>query len=268
MEFALKVVASLLVGGAYVALITYISEHINPRLAGVLAGLPSTALIGLIFIALTQDQAAALEAVKAMPAGFGFTALLVASYVTLRGRRSITAATTIALCGWVVPMVLLLTFAPRSLTLYTLVFAVCFGIAAYQLEKVAVEKTRRIPITGQDLVVRAMLAGILIAIAIIFAKLSGAFIGGVIATFPVIVMTSMVMLDYKRDKNLMSATAKTIPYGSFGTVAFLIGFNAWVPPLGMFAGTILAYAASVVFAVIALQVRLRLINNKSGAPAA
>jgi uncharacterized membrane protein (GlpM family) len=261
MEFAFKVIASLLVGGAYVALINFISEHINPRLAGVLAGLPSTALIGLIFIAITQNQAAALEAVRAMPAGFGFTALLVAAYVTLRQRRSIAGAATVAIAGWIVPMVLILIFAPRSLLLYSLIFAVCFGIAAYRLEQVAVEKTRRISITARDLATRATLAGVLIAVAIIFAKLSGAFIGGVIATFPVIVITSMVMLDHKRGKNLMSATAKTIPYGSFGTVAFLISFEALVPPLGMLPGTILAYGASVIFALIALQVRLRLVST-------
>jgi uncharacterized membrane protein (GlpM family) len=256
MEFALKVVASFVVGGGYVALITYIAEHINPRLGGVLAGLPSTALISLIFIALTQNQGAAISAIKGIPAGFGFTTLFVALYVNLRHASSIQTALLKASAAWIVLAVILTAFVPRSLLLASLIFIICFVIAIWQLEKVKVETSIKSMISNQELITRAMAAGLLIAIAVIFAKLAGAFIGGVIASFPVVVGSSLTILDYERGRNLMSATAQTIPYGSFGNTAFVIVFGGLVPHFGLASGTVIAYAASVVAAVIALQARI------------
>jgi len=265
MEFALKVATSFLVGGAYVALVTYVSEHINPRLGGVLAGLPSTALVGLIFIALTQNSAASVKAGVAIPAGFGFTVLLVALYVNLREHHSITNAIAKAIGLWLVLAVLVFGLLPKSLLLATIVFVTCFLIAVFSLEKVKVESSKRVPITAQESLTRALVAGILIAIAVILAKVLGAFIGGIVASFPVVVISSLTILDYKRGKNLMTSTAKTMPFGSFGTVAFLVGFHFLVPNLGLLVGSILSYGVSIVFAVITLQVRLQVVsNNKLG----
>lgn len=261
MEFALKVAASFLVGGAYVALVTYVSEHINPRLGGVLAGLPSTALVGLIFIALTQDSAASVKAGIAIPAGFGFTVLLVALYVNLRENHGITKAMAKAIGLWVVLAALVFGLLPRSLLLATVIFVMCFLIAVFSLEKVKVGSSKRLAITGQELLTRALAGGILIAIAVILAKVLGAFIGGIVASFPVVVISSLVILDHKRGKNLMASTAKTIPFGSFGTVAFLIGFHFLVPSFGLPVGLILSYGISIVFAFIALRVRARVVSN-------
>ncbi len=267
MEFALKVAASFLVGGAYVALVTYVSEHINPRAGGVLAGLPSTALIGLIFIALTQNDDAAVRAGVAIPAGFGFTTLLVAVYVSLRKSHGIAGAMIKAVGLWLVMAVTVFSLLPKSLLLATVIFLVCFTVSVLSLEKVKVKGSRRLPISSQELVARALVAGTLIAISVILAKVLGAFIGGIVASFPVIVITSLMILDHKRGENLMVATGKTMPFGSFGTVAFLIGFHFLVPAWGLVTGLFGSYALSVIFAVLALQARLKLINGKaSGTP--
>lgn len=261
MEFALKVLASFLVGGAYVALVTYTAEHINPRAGGVLAGLPSTALIGLIFIALTLNDAAAVKAALVLPAGFGFTVLIVAAYVALRAKYTIVQAMWWVIGFWLALAALVFSLLPKSLLLATIIFLVCFGIATLSLEKVHVKATKRLPISGQELVVRALLAGILIAIAVCLARWLGAFIGGIVATFPVIVITSLTMLDHKRGQNLMVATAKTMPFGSFGTVGFLVSFHFLVPHIGLVNGLLLSYGVSVIFALLALQVRLKLVSS-------
>ena len=258
MEFALKVLASFLVGGAYVALVTYTAEHINPRAGGVLAGLPSTALIGLIFIALTQNDATAVKADVAIPAGFGFTVLVVAAYVGLRARHGIVQAMCGAIGLWLVLAVLVFGLLPRSLLLATIIFLICFSISVWSLEKVSVKANKRLPITTQELAIRTLVAGTLVAISVCLAKWLGAFIGGVVTGFPVIVITSLTMLDYKRGKNLMAATARTMPFGSFGTVAFLVSFHFMVPHLGLVSGVLLSYAVSIIFAVLALRAWLRL----------
>ena len=262
MEFALKVIASFLVGGAYVALVTYVSEHINPRMGGVLAGLPSTALIGLLFIALTQNDAAAVKAGVAIPAGFGFTTLVVAAYVEFRNNHGIVGAMARSIGLWLILAALVFSLLPKSLLLATIIFMICFVIAALSLERVKVESSRRIAISRQELVTRTLVAGTLIAISIIMAKVLGAFIGGIVSSFPVIVITSLTMLDHKRGENLMASTAKTMPFGSLGTVAFLIGFHFLVPRWGLLVGMVLSYGLSVIFAVLALQIRLKLVASK------
>jgi len=264
MDFALKVLASFLVGGAYVALITYTAEHINPRLGGVLAGLPSTALIGLIFIALTQNDAVAVKADVAIPAGFGFTVLVVAAYVSLRKRCGIVQAVCAAVGLWLILASLVFGLLPKSLILATAIFLICFSISVWSLEKVEVKASKRLTITSQELIIRTVVAGTLIAIAVCLAKWLGAFIGGIVTAFPVIVVTSLTMLDYKRGQNLMAATAKTMPFGSFGTVAFLLSFHFLVSHIGLAGGTLLSYVVSIIFALLALQVRSRLNSRDSG----
>jgi uncharacterized membrane protein (GlpM family) len=263
MEFALKVVASFLVGGAYVAFVTYISEHINPRIGGVLAGLPSTILISLIFIALTQNDAAAVKAGTVGPAGFGFTVLMIALYVRARNSQNIMRATVNAIIFWLFMAVLVFSLLPKSLVLGTVIFLVGFGIAIASLEKVQVEPNKRIPVSTQELFTRTLVAGILIAVSVILAKTLGPFIGGVAATFPMVVITSLTLIDHKRGKNLMASTAKTIPFGSFGAVAFLIGFHFLAPQLGLPIAMVVSYAISVIFAVIALRIRIQLIGKSN-----
>ncbi len=258
MQFIFKLIASFLVGGLYVAFITRTAEKVGPKVGGVLAGLPSTALISLIFIALTQNQAAAVSAVRAIPAGFGFSVLLVALYIYWRQSKTITASMVPAVGVWLSLAVLLVWFVPKSLILSTLIFAICFFISVKSLEKHPTVKTPRYQVRTSELLLRAAVAGMLIALTVLIAKVTGPFIGGVVASFPVVVVTSLTMLDNRRGRDLTTATAKNIPYGALGTVAFLVAFHSLVPRWGMVWGLIVSYIIAVIAAVLVMELRKKL----------
>lgn len=57
MDFALKVALSFLVGGAFVFGVIWASEKLGSRIGGAIAGWPSTILVGLAFIDITEVQA-------------------------------------------------------------------------------------------------------------------------------------------------------------------------------------------------------------------
>jgi len=113
---------------------------------------------------------------------------------------------------------------------------------------------------------RVLLAGSLIAVAVIIARITGTFVGGFFSSFPVIVVSTLIILDHKRGKNLMIATAKAMPYGSLGTVAFLVAFHWLVPDFGLLGGIITSYIISIIFAGAALQIRLKVLKGMLSIP--
>ena len=82
MDFAIKVILSFIVGGTWVSGVIWLSEKLGSRVGGAIAGIPSTILISLIFINLTQGPADAREALTIVP--LMFSASLIYAFVFMK----------------------------------------------------------------------------------------------------------------------------------------------------------------------------------------
>src|SRR5260221_14387282 len=79
--FTLKLILSFVVGGSYVIGATIVADNLGTKLGGLIAGLPSTILFGLLFIAWTQNTQASVEATTLLPAVIGVACFFLITYV-------------------------------------------------------------------------------------------------------------------------------------------------------------------------------------------
>ncbi|MCX7965133.1 MAG: hypothetical protein N2596_00710, partial [Syntrophorhabdaceae bacterium] len=65
--FLIKVIISFIIGSIWITGSTYIAERYGTKLGGVVVGLPSTIIFGLLFIGWTQSVEVAVEATDIVP---------------------------------------------------------------------------------------------------------------------------------------------------------------------------------------------------------
>lgn len=75
--FTFKVLLSLFVGIIFVVVSTYIAERVSGKIGGLIVGLPSTAVISLAFIGLTQGVTQAVVASSIVPFSSAFYCFLL-----------------------------------------------------------------------------------------------------------------------------------------------------------------------------------------------
>ena len=76
-----------------------IAEHLSPKLGGLLLGLPSTTLVGVLFVGWTEGTPALMQAIPLLPAAGGACVLFVAAFIYF-GKRGILPAACLGLLGW------------------------------------------------------------------------------------------------------------------------------------------------------------------------
>jgi Ca2+/H+ antiporter len=92
-SFFYNLVLSFVVGSTWVTLTNVIAEKYGSKIGGFIGGLPSTVVVALLFIALTQTTPAAIEATTIMPVAQGLNGLFTISYI-LSIRRGLTSGLT------------------------------------------------------------------------------------------------------------------------------------------------------------------------------
>lgn len=244
--FLIKLVLSFVVGGGYIALTLWASEHFGPKLGGVLTGLPSTMLISLLFIAWTQNDAAAVLASSVMPITISTCALFLVAFVHL-ARRGITLALVGSLAFWffiTVPFgVWRVAYMPVAIALG--LAGIIFSI---WMLKDAPDKRVQTHMTAPLFLFRAATAGLVVAAAVLLGKMLGPVWGGIAGGFPAAFSSTMVLLTRKHGPEFAASVAKIAPYGNIASIVFLAGFYYLVPPLGLWTGTLVAYLGSLLTA--------------------
>ena len=82
-SFWYKLGLSFVVGSVWVTLSTITAERYGSKIGGLIGGLPSTAVVALLFIGFTQTPLAASEATTIMPLAQGFNGLFIIVYLLL-----------------------------------------------------------------------------------------------------------------------------------------------------------------------------------------
>src|SRR3989338_3770680 len=193
--FYLKWLLSLFVGGAWVTLSTMVAEKVNPKLGGLIAGVPSAAVITLLFIALTQSPEKAVAATTVIPMSTGFYCLFFIAYL-LATRKGFVKGLSIALLVWLLFSVLAVKLNVQSITtsLMTWVLFVSASIW-YASTQIKLKEVGQIKIkyTLAQLLGRALFSGVIISFGVIMSKLAGPVWGVVMSTFPALTIASFLI---------------------------------------------------------------------------
>ncbi len=255
--FWYKLLQSFLVGSIWITASTLIAEKYGSKIGGFIGGLPSTIIIALLFIGITQSPEAAVRATTVVPLTMGINGIFTLVYL-ISIKRGLPIALTRAFLVWIA---LVGPLAWSGLDNFPLAIGGWLLLMVFYF--VAVEKFAHIPAHGKvnvhyttiQIISRGLFAGILIAFAVFMSKLAGPVLGGIFSVFPVIFTSSMVITYHSGGYKFSRAVVKTLVVSGMVNVSvYSIAVRYTYGWLGLSWGTLTAIGVSMMTAWLTFYV--------------
>ncbi len=270
----MQLLIKLAVTVAIVLALTEVSRRVSPTLAGILSGLPLGAGLTMYFVAAEQGSAFALDAVPWGILGlssstvFSLAYLLVGqlfrgdSFARPAGRlASVLACTSVALAAFGLTAAL---FRRLTVTL-GLSLAVTLPVIAANIvvvrRLVAADPGSGASRSGyRSLLLRAVVAGALVAAVTAAAAAVGSEWTGLFSGFPMMLMPLYVVLHFEQGDRLYPGIVAGFSWSVTNLVLFYLSMQLFVPALGLGLSFAVIYALSGLYlwALSALKRRLAL----------
>jgi hypothetical protein len=218
--FILTLVLRMAVTAAFVVSASMIAERFGPVIGALVATLPISAGPSYVFLAIDHDAAFIAEGALASLPINAATIFLALTYVVLAQRHH-------ALVSWSGAAIVWIALAALSRTIHWSVAGgiaanvVAFAICIPLLSRFRHVKMPLITRRWYDVPLRAALVATLVATVVTLSGRVGPAVSGVIALFPV-VFSSMMLILHPRIGG--AATAAVIANGGWG----LLGFGAGI----------------------------------------
>ena len=163
--------------------------------------------------------------------------------------KGFALALSSALGVWLVLALGLLALNVNNYALSLLGLAVLLAPSYWILEKVLdipSEGQRRMRYTPGQLVFRGLLGGIIIAFAVLMAKTGGPIVGGVFATFPNVMLSTMIVNHLNHGRSFSTAVIKAMTVsGAITVTLYVTAVRYLYPAYGLVLGTILSFVLSL-----------------------
>ena len=218
---------SFVIAGTWISLSTWGAERLGSKVGGVLALLPSTVLVSLLFVAVTSGANFAAEAALTVPLGMAINTLFLLTFVTF-ARKGLSKAIIIALFVWAIIAVLFRLLNIKSVIYTTLIYGIITTTVYIVFEhavKIKSVAKRNQSFNLSLLVSRAVFSGTVVALTVLISGFAGHFWTGILSTFPAVMLSSMIILTRSQGIDFARATAKTMILASGNIVIYAFAFN-------------------------------------------
>ncbi len=257
-----------MIAGTWVTIITESTVKYGPRAGGLLAGFPSTVPFSLAFIGWTQSAATAVEATTALPLALAFTAAfpLVYAFLAKGGRFRFALAGSLAFWGtasFVLSAVSITLGADYWVSLvgfYSISAVFYITLARKHRPRVAGLTVRLTPF---EWLWRFVLAGGIVVCAVVLSSTLGPLVGGVFASFPAIITSTIYIV--KRVEGVEASRAIAVPVmvsSLFTIVPYTAVVRFSFPVLGVLFGTLAAYIVAIPLSFVAYYLTGRLVGRR------
>ncbi len=247
--FLIKLGLSFCVGAIWVVLSTTIADVLGTKLGGLVAGLPSTVVITLLFVGLVQGTDAATTAAGTVPAAFSINGpflLLFCLFI----RRGLVWALGAALFPWILLSSILVTLGPPKFIVGVVIWLFTMSATYWLLENRFVipsyTKGNSIP-TRTQMLFRAALTGTVVSLGVLLSKIGGPIFGGVAASFPAVFLSSLIISYFSGGADFSRGLAKAMTLSGFINVVCygIVGFFTF-PILGLWSGSLVSLIVSFI----------------------
>jgi hypothetical protein len=258
--FWVKLALSFLVGSGWIALTTATAERRGSTLGGLIGGLPSTILVSLLFIGLTQTPKIAAETTTLMPLTQGVNGVFVVAFMLL-ARRGLVGALAGALAVWI-----LLAGSVAGLAAHRLGVSVAGWLLLAVACHVAADRWMHIPsqahvsfrCTRSQLILRALFGGSIISSAVLASKLLSPVYAGILATFPATFFSTLAITYRSGGAEFARAVGKALmTSGMVNAALYPLAVRFLYPSCGLALGTALALGFSCLTASVTYRVMRR-----------
>lgn len=250
--FWLRIVLSFIVGGLYIGGLTRLSERVGSKLGGLLLGMPSIVLIGLIFIAWNQNSVALAEATSIMPATIAASSIFLMAFILLY-RFGLVKAYFAALAIWFALNLPLVLFKVTHIGIAIIIAVLLLSISTTFFHK---QQHRTLPpfkLSRQAFLFRIAFSGALVALAVFISRFLGPIWGGLFASFPAAFSATVLILARTHGLEFTAAVSRTMVSGNLVNIIFVCGVNLLVVSLGSAAALAVAYLMCLLFAIFSYR---------------
>ncbi len=246
--FWLRLGLSFLVGSLWVTLTTLSAERFGSKVGGLLGGLPSTVVIALLFIGITQSPLVAAQATTVMPLAQGLNGLFVITYMTLV-KRGMWTAILGAIVLWIFQSILLFVLNIQalwiSITGWLALLILCYWILQ-QVMKVPSKDKIQAAYPLSQLTWRALFGGAVIAWAVLMGKLGGALLGGIFGAFPAMFLSTLIITTRYAGADFSRSVGKSLVIsGLINVPVYELVVRQLYPTVGLGFGTGVALLCSL-----------------------
>lgn len=199
-------------GSIWITSVTVIAERFGSKIGGFIGGLPSTIVVALIFIGLSQSTEDASRAAIMIPLVMGVNGLFILIYLA-RVHKGLLRALLTALAVWFIVIAFVIWSGVESALVSFLVWSTSLGLAYYITEHImdiAHKGGVRVPYTMQQILTRGVVSGLIISVAVLISRLAGPVVGGIFSNFPVIFMSTLFITHRTGGAEFSKAVAKTL----------------------------------------------------------
>lgn len=244
--FIQQLILSVIVAGVWITTATMVSEKMGTKVGGMVGNLPSTILVSLLFIGITQSPEFAAEAAITVPLGMFLSTIFLFTFISLVP-KGLMLALTASLGAWVVLALVSSLFQGAGRLAWSLLYF-AGAIGTYFMA----EKVLKIPSLGKvkkkysigQILFRALFAGSVVGAAVWIARTGSAFWAGLFASFPAMMLSAMVILTLSSGPPFARATGKVMLLASTNIVIYSFSASYFFPLLGLFWGTVISYVIS------------------------
>ena len=248
-SFWFKLGMSFLVGGAWVTLSTVAAERFGSKVGGFIGGLPSTVVVALLFIGITQTSLVASRSTTIIPLVQGVNGLFIISYI-LFVKRGFILSLASSLLIWFLLASILMVIGIRSFLIsvvgWVFLVLICYLIVERYLRISSKDKVS-VHYTSSQIIFRALFGGAVIGFAVFMGKVAGPMYGGIFATFPAMFISTIVITHRTGGADFSRAVAKALMVSGLINVAlYAIAVRYLYVWLGLIYGTAIAILFSCV----------------------
>ncbi len=254
-----KILVSVLV----VLALSWVAENVNPRISGILSGMPLGAVLVLFFVGreLGPEFAAAttLYAIASITASIAFAlGYFYASRLKIRYSPLISSV-----CGLISFFVVaaflnwirLDLIAAIGLTLTTLI------IVAYAYHTSEVNKVQiKVKMTFMRLLFRSGLAAVFVVAITLLAQIVGPRWSGLLLGFPMTFLPFLLVIHMTYSATQVRTIIRNFPLGLIGLLTFLVAVNQAIPVFGVNVAIITALGCAIVYLAL-LSLMLNHMNS-------
>jgi hypothetical protein len=262
--FFIQIATSFILGGAGVALLSFIAERTSSRMAGIVLAFPSTGALGYFFLAWALSPEAVATVIPATFIPLGLTAMFPVFYTVsaealsphLRRKGYQVAVSFLVSTGcWLALAVPVALYKFSDLALGMSGYILLVLIADFLLHRRSHTKAPALSYTAGQKIGRAAFVGLIIVIVLVLGKTLDIVWGGVFAMFPAAFSSTLMLLHWYYDAKSVAAAAQNAPIGSLSICAYSIAVMFVFPRFGFIAGTVLAYCASLLTTFVLLKIQ-------------
>ncbi|QQR84037.1 hypothetical protein IPJ72_02475 [Candidatus Peregrinibacteria bacterium] len=252
--FLIQLIVSFVVGGTVIALLSFIAEKANKRIAGIILAFPTTVALGFFFLGWTLSSNTVADVVPATLIPLGLSVLFVAVYVRIaeysaRIIRSkvwqIIVSFTLSIGLWFVLAIPFVILKINHLGIGVAGYLLLICIAHLLLQRKNHEKAVSLTYSVGQKISRAIFVGFIVFLVVLLGKLSNPFWGGMFAVFPAAFSSVLIILHWYHDPKSLSPTMQKVAIGSLSLFAYALTTIVVFPRFGFIVGTIFAYAVSL-----------------------